>query len=128
MTSPEKIEELLNRFGQTISDLPEVKDFKNYGERDELLNRMLSAEKSVEEWFDPDSTDEYYDEALPASVCHQSDVIERLIKALETAEKIVSCEYCVKHESKCGNCSGYECTGFQMMDMEQIKKDMEARL
>lgn len=118
MTSPEKIEELLNRFGQTISDLPEVKDFKNYGERDELLNCMLSAEKSVEEWFDADSTDEYYDEALPAFVCHQSDVIERLVKALEVAEKVASCGYCKKREDKCSSSSEFECEGFELEDQD----------
>lgn len=118
MTSPEKIEELLNRFGQTISDLPEVKDFKNYGERDEFLNRMLSAEKSVEEWFDPDSTDEYYDEALPAFVCHQSDVIERHVKALEVAVKVASCDYCKKHEDKCSSSSKFDCEGFELEDKD----------
>ena len=133
MTSLEKIEEILNRFGQTISDLPSTKDYDWSREAHEV-EQMKQAKKMAYVWM----WDEYADaDIIPIDeiepplldfICHQSDVIERLIKALETAEKIVSCEYCVKHESKCGNCSGYECTGFQMMDMEQIKKDMEARL
>lgn len=121
MTSPEKIEELLRRFGQTISDLPKAQtaDYA-YSKKD-----IGKAYGIATEWHG-----RYNSGSLDTGdfICHQSDVIKRLVAALETAEKIVSCEYCVKHESKCGNCSGYECTGFQMMDMEQIKKDMEARL
>lgn len=121
MTSPEKIEEILNRFGQTISDLPKAQtaDYA-YSKKD-----IGKAYGIATEWHG-----RYNSGSLDTGdfICHQSDVIERLVAALETAEKIVSCEYCVKHESKCGNCSGYECTGFQMMDVEQIKKDMEARL
>lgn len=135
MTSPEKIEELLNRFGQTISDLPERQDINEPYKRAE--RRMASA--SACEWYLKYSTsandllatkipDGCRETILRCFICHQSDVIERLVKALEAAEKVASCDFCKKHESKCGNCSGYECTGFQIMDMEQIKKDMEARL
>lgn len=133
MTSPEKIEELLKQFGQTISDLPSTKDYdwsRNVYEEEQ----MKQAKKTAYAWM----WDEYADvNTFPIDVvepplldfiCHQSDVIERLINALETAEKIVSCDYCVKHESKCGNCSGYECTGFQMADIEKLKKEEEERL
>lgn len=121
MTSPEKIEELVNRFGQTISDLPKAQtaDYA-YSKKD-----IGKAYEIATEWHG-----RYNSGSLDTGdfICHQSDVIERLIKALETAEKIVSCDYCVKHESKCGNCSGYECTGFQMADIEKLKKEEEERL
>lgn len=95
MTSPEKIEELLNRFGQTISNLPECDTLLYaYGHDD----RKKAKEMSFNWNRQISKVDHQAD-----FICHQSDVIERLIKALETAEKIVSCEYCVKHESKCGN-------------------------
>ena len=121
MTSPEKIEELLNRFGQTISDLPKAQT-ADYAYSKKDIGKVY---RIATEWHG-----RYNSGSLDTGdfICHQSDVVERLVAALETAEKIVSCEYCVKHESKCGNCSGYECTGFQMMDLEQIKKNMEARL
>ncbi len=118
MTSPEKIEEILNKFGQTISNLPKIKDFKNYGNRDELLNRMISAGKNAEEWFNPDNTGEYYEEALPAFICHQSDVIERLVNALEVAEKVASCDFCKKHEDKCSSSSKFECEGFELEEQD----------
>ena len=132
MTSPEKIEELLKRFGQTISDLTSTNDYGLSGEA-YGVDQMEQAKKMAYVW-----TDEYMEgDIIPIDdvepplldfICHQSDVIERLINALETAEKIVSCDYCVKHESKCGNCSGYECTGFQMADIEKLKKEEEERL
>ena len=95
MTSPEKIEELLNRFGQTISDLPSTKDYDWSREAHEV-EQMKQAKKMAYVWM----WDEYADaDIIPIDevelplldfICHQSDVIERLIKALETALQKIS--------------------------------------
>ena len=51
-------------------------------------------------------------------ICHQSDVIERLIKALEVAEKVASCDFRKKHEDKCSSSSKFECEGFELEEQD----------
>lgn len=122
MTSPEKIEELLKRFGQTISDLPSPNDYglsgESYG-----VEQEKQAKKMAYVW-----TDEYMDgDIIPIDdvepplldfICHQSDVIERLVAALETAEQVASCEFCKKHEDKCSSSSKFDCEGFELDEQD----------
>ena len=105
MTSPEKIEELLNRFGQTISDLPECDTFLYAYGHD---SRKKAKEMSFNWNRQINKVDHQAD-----FICHQSDVIERLIDALKVAEKTASCEYCKKRETNCGNCFEFGCEGFE---------------
>ena len=111
MTSPEKIEELLNRFGQTISDLPKAQtaDYA-YSKKD-----IGKAYGIATEWHG-----RYNSGSLDTGdfICHQSDVIERLLAALETAEKVASCDYCKKHEDKCSSSSKFECEGFELEEQD----------
>lgn len=126
MTSPEKIEELLNRFGQTISDLPErqgnINEPYKRAERrrasasacEWYLKYAISANDLVETKF----PDECRETILRCFICHQSDVIERLVKALKVAEKVASCDYCKKHEDKCSSSSKFECEGFELEEQD----------
>ena len=123
MTSPEKIEELLKRFGQTISDLPSTKDYDWSREAHEV-EQMKQAKKMAYVWM----WDEYADaDIIPIDevepplldfICHQSDVIERLVKALEVAEKVASCDFCKKHEDKCSSSSKFDCEGFELEEQD----------
>lgn len=129
MTSPEKIEELLNRFGQTISDLPSTKDYDWSREAHEV-EQMSQAKKMAYVWM----WDEYADaDIIPIDevepplldfICHQSEVIERLVAALETAEKVASCDFCKKHEEKCSSSSRFECEGFELEEQMFDNKEM----
>lgn len=126
MTSPEKIEELLNRFGQTISDLPE-----RHGNNSEPYKRVARkmASASACEWYlkyaisandllVTNVPDECRETILRCFICHQSDVIERLVAALRNAEKVASCEFCKKHEDKCSSSSKFECEGFELEEQD----------
>ena len=122
MTSPEKIEELLNRFGQTISDLP--KNEKTGKEPYRRAKRKMASASACEWYLKGEITkaklfstaipDECRETILRCFICHQSDVIERLIDALKVAEKTASCEYCKKRESNCGSCFEFGCEGFEL--------------
>lgn len=87
MTSPERIEELLNEFGETLTDLPKAENYKDYGNRDKLLHDIYGAKHRAKVWFEFDSTlGDLESEAMGSFISHQSDVIEKLIKALETSK------------------------------------------
>jgi hypothetical protein len=100
MTADERIEKLLNRFGQTISDLPKANDYK-YNRK--LIKPIISAEKCVDDWYDPDHSYDFYQYAYPAYICHLCDVIDRMEIALETA--------LTQLEEDCDKCSTYDCQG-----------------
>ena len=106
MTADERIEKLLNRFGQTISDLPNTKDYDwSRSAYDDV--HLQSAKKAAYVWM----WDEYQDaDVIPMDeiepplcdyICHLADVIDRLEIALETA--LTQLEY------YCGKCSTYDC-------------------
>lgn len=102
MTADERIEKLLNRFGQTISDLPKANDYK-YNRK--LIKPIISAEKCVDDWYDPDHSYDFYQYAYPAYICHLADIIDRMEIALETAAKCTSCIPCVNCYDYCnGSC------------------------
>ena len=87
MTSPERIEELLNEFGETLTDLPPAENYKDYGNRDKLLHDIYAAKHRAKVWFGFDSTHgDLESEAMGSFISHQSGVIEKLIKALETSK------------------------------------------
>ena len=88
MTLKERIEELLNYFGETLEDLPKGEPSSYAYDRTKIGNAC----KIATDWHERNN---------PAGfdtcdfICHQSDVIEKLVKALETAaaEKI-RCKDC----------------------------------
>ena len=86
MTSPERIEELLNEFGETLTDLPIAEEYRDFGYRDKLLKAMYDAGDRAKAWFEVYGLRDIYNEAPLAFICHQSGVIEKLIKALETSK------------------------------------------
>lgn len=89
----ERIEKLLNRFGQTISDLP---DYYQLPARD-------SASRAAFDFYTQNGMPER--PWLPFMVnqifiCHLCDVIDRLEIALETASRWMPCYLC-KNASEC---------------------------
>ena len=116
MTADERIERLVNRFGQTISDLPKPDNYKDYGNRDKLVNAMLSAERAYEEWYNPEDNSDWRD-ACNAYICHLCDIIDRMETALETASKVADCRCCEHDESYgSGECDYVRCY-FQINDI-----------
>lgn len=95
MTADERIEKLLNRFGQTISDLPKP-DRELYGPYSSTsrMNYYYAARK----WFGQDSR--MPDMAI-AYGCHLCDVIDRMEIALETAANNSGCDFCEKQWNDC---------------------------
>lgn len=91
MTADERIEALLNRFGQTISDLPKPADndwsCAVYG-TEHLRNAKKEALAFImDEWRDTDEVPEIryeVEEILLDYICHLADVIERLAGAIDT--------------------------------------------
>lgn len=92
MTPDEKIEKLLNRYGQTISDLPKPADndwsWAVYG-TEHLKNAKKKALAFImDEWRDTDEVPEIRHEVegfLLDYICHLADVIDRMKAALETS-------------------------------------------
>ena len=98
MTADERIEKLLNRFGQTISDLPkpENKEY-SYG-----WYKMQHLDKAAIKWGKKDT---YFAWDVVADyACHLCDVIDRLEIALETAVRCTDCGTCEFEHT--GECSG----------------------
>ena len=86
MTSPEKIEKLLNDFGETLRDLPERYD----------IEQQVEAEKAEYEWFCSTKNWDTFARPYPAHaefMHHQMDIIEKFIKAMETAKR--NCRRCL---------------------------------
>ena len=86
MNADERIEKLLNRFGQTISDLPKPTTELYAYESSTRLKASCTA-RNWENGKHVYST--YYD-----YICHLTDVIDRMETALETATNTMSCLYC----------------------------------
>ena len=99
MTADERIERLLNRFGQTISDLPKPENKKySYG-----WYTSQHIDKAAREWGKKDA---YFDWAVVSDyACHLCDVIDRLEIALETAIRIMPCSPCEESE----DCDRFSC-------------------
>lgn len=110
MTADERIEKLLNRFGQTIEDLPNTKDYDwSRSAYDDV--HLQSAKKAAYVWM----WDEYQDaDVIPMDeiepplcdyICHLADVIDRMEIALETATRWMPCDRCEKED----NCQYMDC-------------------
>ena len=124
MTADERIEALLNRFGQTITDLPKTKDYDwSRPAYDDV--HLQSAKKAAYVWM----WDEYQDaDIIPMDeiepplcdyICHLADVIDRMEAVLETATRLIDCMYC---ENRCDE--GYsEC--FRIADRLLTDVDIE---
>ena len=101
MTADERIERLLNRFGQTILDIPKPN------------RRICDVSETVMEWYEPaakeggiDRLDSYYLEACEWYIHHLAEVIDRMETALETAALTIDCGLCEYwNDDGCGrNC------------------------
>ncbi len=118
MTDDERIEKLLNRFGQTISDLP--KPWIDDGHRKHYAYPVTHHPKvteAVNEWSGLDNESMsvgFMIGSFKDYICHLCDVIDKLEIALETAAKWADCSTCaVEHTEECGG--GIECN-YQIYD------------
>lgn len=108
MTADERIEGLLNAFGQTIIDLPKSAD-NDWSTHVYESRHLISAKKAalvfmMDEWQDADAVPEIryeVEECLLDYICHLADVIDRMETALETAANNASCEFCEKSWAEC---------------------------
>lgn len=98
MTADERIEKLLNRFGQTISDLPKPKQYGPYSSKS-----RKNYYHAAREWTDWDSR--MPNMALADYGCHLCDMIDKLEIALETATRLMPCDRCEKED----NCQDMDC-------------------
>lgn len=122
MTADERIERLLNRFGQTISDLPKPESKKHYTYR---LHKKQNLDKAARKW---DGIDECFSwDVVGDYACHLCDVIDRMEIALETALRvlrILSCFPCDK-EDDCNRLScDFRIDDYYLTD-DISKKDAE---
>lgn len=81
MTADERIKKLLNRFGQTISDLPKPNNLIPPYSKEE----QSEGTRGLVKWYDLKdglSVEEFVPMAF-GYMCHQNDVIDRLCDALE---------------------------------------------
>ena len=98
MTADERIEKLLNCFGQTISDLPKSGRLFVYN-RDSRSNAeyqvfAFAGESGHANILDCLAMHEDY-------ICHLTDVIDRMEVALETAKLTMDCKLCQTRFSVC---------------------------
>lgn len=94
MTADERIEKLLNRFGQTISDLPKTTEEGHAYDSQHRIDANTAARK----WgrMARPMSDDY--------ICHLTDIIDRMEIALETAVRCTDCGTC--EFERTGECSG----------------------
>ena len=111
LKADERIEKLLNRFGQTISDLPNPKDY-DWSRSAYDVGHLKQGKKAAYVWM----WDEYQDaDIIPIDeiepplcdyICHLADIIDRMETALETATLVTACAYCEKSTDEHINYSG----------------------
>ena len=112
MTADERIEKLLNRFGQTLADLPKSAD-NDWSANVYESRHLISAKKAalvfmMDEWQDTDAVPEIkyeVEEYLLDYICHLADIIDRMEIALETATRWMPCDRCEKED----NCQDMDC-------------------
>ena len=114
MTADERIEKLLNRFGQTISDLPNPKS-KKYSTYDWRTKQNLA--NAAIKW---DEKDDSWD-VVRDYACHLCDVIDRMEIALETATKCVSCFPCANSYGYCDGTCDFRIDDEYLSDVRQDK-------
>ena len=95
MTADERIEKLLNRFGQTVSDLPKPTS-KQYAYK---ASHNINAAFAARDWENNESFPSVCD--LTDYICHLADVIDRMEVALETATNTMDCHYCKEFNEYC---------------------------
>ena len=134
MTADERIEKLLNRFGQTISDLP--KPTLGQGDVEEMAYGWWhrdSAGKAVVGWFPADwlTPKDVIISACLDYVCHLCDVIDRMETALETATNTMDCLRCQMGIPNCySNCNEHsKVADWQLSGMykSEFKEFMEGQ-
>lgn len=109
MTADERIEKLLNRFGQTISNLPKPDERKKLCTYDWYTK--LNLDKAARKWG---GVDNYFSwNAVGDYACHLCDVIDRLEIALETAAKWAECSTC---EVELEDCEGSDRCNYRICD------------
>ena len=121
MTADERIEKLLNRFGQTISDLPKPTE-EDYAYEEE---HRRAAREAAMNWSDMNYAAGSF---LKDYICHLADVIDRLEIALETAAKWADCSTCAVEyleECECSNHCNYRICDCYLRD-EVTKEEVEA--
>ena len=133
MTADERIERLLNRFGQTMEDLPNPKDYDwSRSAYDDV--HLQSAKKAAYVWM----WDEYQDaDIIPMDeiepplcdyICHLADVIDKLEIALETAARVTTCGTCANEFLE--ECRSEEHCNYQVCDWclrdEVTKEEVDA--
>lgn len=125
MTADERIEKLLNHFGQTIADLPKADGMHHVYD----CGHRKMAEKTAYEWHKVIGP--YFDmidsvRMLDSYICHLADVIDRMEIALETA--------LIQLDGKCNKCSSYDdCDGncseqFRIIDTLLIDPELEIEI
>lgn len=100
MTADERIEKLLNRFGQTIEDLPKPNDPNHYTYG---WYAKQNLDKAAREWGEKDFY--FHWDVIGDYACHLCDVIDRMEIALETATRWMPCDRCEKED----NCQDMDC-------------------
>ena len=115
MTADERIEKLLNQFGQTISDLPKP-TYKYYAYKAEP---NLNAAFAARDWENSESFPSPSD--LTDYICHLTDVIDRMEVALETAKFTMDCKLCKTPFKVCQlDCETHaKVTDWQLSGMDQ---------
>lgn len=134
MTADERIEKLLNRFGQTISDLPNTKDY-DWSRSAYDIGHLKQGKKAAYVWM----WDEYQDaDIIPIDeiepplcdyICHLADIIDRMETALETAKLTMDCRLCKTPFKVCQlDCETHaKVTDWQLsgMDQDEFKEFVE---
>lgn len=119
MTADERIEKLLNHYGQTISDLPKPTVHWD-GETTTMAYTSVHREKASEtalKWHKADSAPQEWQPDVIKLVCradyicHLADVIDRMEAALETATNNFECFHCDKKDFE-----GAKCCDFRLDD------------
>ena len=102
MTADERIEKLLNRFGQTISDLPKANNTR-YAYTDNHCAMTISAAYKFNDYHPKNYTlNIVIIHILTDYICHLADVIDRMEIALETAVRCTDCGTCeFEHTEEC---------------------------
>ena len=122
MTADERIEKLLNRFGQTISDLPKPDERKKrytYG-----WYTKLNLDKAARKW---EGIDSYFSwDVVGDYACHLCDIIDRLEIALETAVRCTDCGTC--EFERTGECSGIIECNYRICDGCLMDSDVTEEL
>ena len=104
MTADERIERLLNRFGQTIADLPKAKGSWHAYRQEHLDSAFFATMR----WHGNRCLGTIMD--CEDYICHLCDVIDRMETALDTATVALGC-YACKHfeEHDFPKCEGDGC-------------------